>query len=260
MTVAPVVVLCRPQLGENIGATARAMMNFGLAELRLVRPECGWPNAKAVAAASGAVDVLNALTRHPTPEAAIADLHHVFATTARARDLRKPVVTAETAAREAVALARDGRRVGVLFGAERTGLENEELLLADRLVTIPTSPAFASLNLAQAVLVVAYEWFKAAHQGPAPRAGPAAKDPPASKGDIDGLLDQLLRELDTVGYFRSQDGRARLTGAIKMMVERRGMTVPEVNLFRGIVKELVGGRRPPGSSRLRHGRPEGSGA
>src|SRR5262249_3243984 len=153
----PVVILCRPQLGENVGATARAMLNFGLTELRLVRPECGWPNAKAVAMASGAVGVLNEVRVFDRLEAAIADLHHVFATTARARELRKPVVSPDAAAAELRRLMGTGRRAGLVFGAERTGLQNDELLLADAIVRISTNPAFTSLNLGQAVLLVAYE-------------------------------------------------------------------------------------------------------
>ena len=160
MSDTPVVILCRPQIGENIGATARAMANFGLVDLRLVRPDCGWPNAKAVAAASGAMGVLNDIERFDALTPAVADLHHIFATTARPRELRKDVLTAEEAAARARALIAQGRRVGFMFGAERTGLTNEELLLADAIVSIPTSPRFASLNLGQAVLVCAYEWHR----------------------------------------------------------------------------------------------------
>ena len=218
---APVVILCRPQIGENVGAAARAMLNFGLTELRLVRPECGWPNAKAVAMASGAVAVLNGIVVFESLEAAIADLHHVFATTARGRDLIKPVIAPAVAAAGAKAVISEGRRAGLVFGAERTGLENEELLLADAIVRIPTSAGFASLNLAQAVLVMAYEWGRAtldATEGPAVVAPADA----ATKSDIDGLLGQLLEELDAADFFKSPDSRGSLSAAIKVMILRRG--------------------------------------
>lgn len=238
----PVVVLARPQLGENIGSAARAMRNFGLRALRLVAPECGWPSAKAVVAASGAHDVLGAATLHRTTGEAAADLQHLFATTARARELKLPVLTAEAAAQEARRLVAAGRKVGFLFGPERTGLENEELLLADALVTIPTDPTFASLNLAQAVLILAYEWHRAGERPPAER-DPAAAEPPAEKAELQGLVDQLLAELDAVDFFKSADRRASLGAAIQVMLGRRGLTKSEVHLLRGIVKELAHGRR-----------------
>lgn len=242
MSAAPVVILCRPQIGENVGATARAMANFGLRDLRLVRPECGWPNAKAVAAASGAMGVLNDIERFDALTPALADLHHIFATTARPRELRKDVLTAEQAAARARALIADGRRVGLIFGPERTGLTNEELLLADAVVSIPTSPRFASLNLGQAVLVCAYEWHRSGRgqQGaePAPESGEVA-----TKAEVAGLVEHLVRELDEVDFFRSPDRRLSLIHAITVLLERRALTRPEVHLLRGIIKDLSGGRR-----------------
>lgn len=240
---APVIVLCRPQIGENVGSAARAMLNFGLTDLRLVRPECGWPNAKAVATASGAVPVLNGLTVHDTLAGAIGDLHHVLATTARPRDLDKPVLDGEAGAVAARAQLAAGRRVGIVFGAERTGLTNDELLLADAIVTYRTNPAFSSLNLAQSVLLMAYEWGRAAAL-PAPAAPPT--EPAATKGEVDGLLAQLLAELEAADFFKSENARGSLSAAITVMVEKRGWTAPEVNLMRGIVKELAHGRRRDG--------------
>ncbi len=237
-----VIVLARPQLGENIGAAARAMRNFGLRALRLVAPECGWPSAKAVVAASGAHDVLGAATVHGTVAEAVADLQHLFATTARTRELKLPVLTAEAAAAEAQRLVAAGRRVGFLFGPERTGLENEDLRTADALVTIPTDPDFASLNLAQSVLILAYEWRRAGERT-APVLDPAAAEPPATKAELAGLLDHLLRELDAVDFFKSPDRRASLGAAIEVMLTRRGPTRSEVHLLHGIVKELAHGRR-----------------
>jgi tRNA/rRNA methyltransferase len=244
---APVVILCRTQMGENIGTAARAMLNFGLTELRLVAPQCGWPNAKAVAAASGAVEILNRLETYPDLIAATADLHHTFATTARPRELAKPVRDGEAAAAEALSLIGEGRRVGLVFGPERTGLTNDELLLADSLVAFPVNPAFASLNLAQAVLLMGYAWYRRVSEAgtapvPAAPAEPAAGSP-ATKAELAGLLDHLVRELDVVDFFRTEQRRASLIRAISVMVERRGWTTSEVHLMRGMIKDLVGGRR-----------------
>jgi tRNA/rRNA methyltransferase len=241
---APVVILCRTQMGENIGTAARAMLNFGLTELRLVAPSCGWPNAKAVVAASGAVEVLNRLELFPDLVAATADLHHTFATTARPRELAKPVRDGEAAAADALALIREGRRVGLVFGPERTGLTNDELLLADALVAFPVNPAFASLNLAQAVLLMGYAWFRQAMRGEAAATAVLADAAaPATKAEIAGLVDHLVRELDAVDFFRADERRASLIRAIAVMIERRHWTTPEVHLMRGMIKDLVGGRR-----------------
>jgi tRNA/rRNA methyltransferase len=238
----PVIILARPQLGENIGTAARAMLNFALSELRLVKPECGWPSGKAVVACSGAYDVLNHVTVFATVEEAIGDLHNVFATTARLRDLKKPVVTAEEAAARTGALAAEGRGVGFLFGAERTGLTNDELLLADAIVSIPLNPAFSSLNLAQAVLLVAYELHRVGDRTPPVRGAPREGEP-ATKAEINGLLMQLVDQLDRADFFKSENRRQGLIRTIKVMIERRAWTRPEVHLFRGMIKELTQERR-----------------
>lgn len=240
MMTAPAVILCRTQLGENVGAAARAMLNFGLTDLRLVAPQCGWPNAKAVNTASGAVEILNRLRIYPDLAAATADLHHTLATTARARELPKPVRSAEEAARDARRLLAQGRAVGLVFGPERTGLTNEELLLADAIVTFPVNPAFASLNVAQAVLLCAYEWFKQAAEPPQAIAETAGD--PATKAELAGLLDHFVRELDAVNFFRAETRRASLVKAIAVMLERRQWTSSEVHLMRGMIKDLTGGR------------------
>ena len=239
---APTIILCRPQIGENIGAAARAMANFGLLDLRLVRPDCGWPNAKAVVAASGAVSVLNEVRRFDELTPALADLHHIFATTARPRELRKDVLTPADAARRAGALIADGRRVGFMFGAERTGLTNEELLLADAIVSIPVDPRFTSLNLAQAVLVCAYEWHQSGRLERGGEPSVTAADV-ATKAEVAGLVEHLVRELDAVDFFRSSDRRESLIHAITVLFERRSLTRPEVHLLRGIIKDIAGGRR-----------------
>src|SRR5215468_3671066 len=169
---APIVILVEPQLGDNVGAAARAMANFGLSALRLVKPRDGWPNPRAWVAASGADRILDVAELFATAEAAIADCTFVLATTARAHDQAKPVIGPEEAARLMAPRIRAGQRVGVLFGRERYGLENTEVALADRIVTLPVNPAFASLNLAQAVVVIAYEWFRLSSGGRLPFAMP----------------------------------------------------------------------------------------
>jgi tRNA/rRNA methyltransferase len=244
--LAPVVILVRPQMGENVGAAARAMLNFGLTELRLVSPSCGWPNAKAVVAASGAAEVLNGTRVFDGLNEALADLHHTFASSARLRGLDKDVAGPDEAAREARRLAAAGRRVGLVFGPERTGLTNDELLLADAIVSIPVDPGHTSLNLAQAVLLCAYEWLRSG-LGPAAAdvAGDAPGDvrEPATKAEVAGLVDHLVRELDAVDFFRSADRRGSMVHAITVLFERRRLARPEIHLLRGIVKDLSGGRR-----------------
>jgi tRNA/rRNA methyltransferase len=246
----PVVILVQPQLGENVGTAARAMLNFGLTELRLVQPQCGWPNLKAVQACSGATEVLNRLTVFPSVAAATADLRFVLATSARGRDIGKPVMTAAAGARSVQAALAAGQRAGLLFGPERTGLVNDDLLLADAVVTVPLNPAFSSLNLAQAVLLIGYEWFKLA--GPAATAAPAATalDPyqqPATKGDLSGLADHLVAELDAVDFFKAADRRISLVQAIRLLLQRAELRQSDVHLLRGIVKALAG--RPPARRR-----------
>jgi tRNA/rRNA methyltransferase len=242
---APVVILVRPQLGENVGTAARAMLNFGLKDLRLVRPQCGWPNVKAVQAASGATAVLNRLQVFDRVEDAAGDLHRLYATTARPRDLSKPVVTAAQAAREARAALTGGERVGILFGPERTGLANDELIYADAVVTVPVNPDFFSLNIAQAVLLVAYEWFQSAVVVLERQEGvPAGR--PATKGELDQLLEHLIAELDAVDFFRTADRRTSMSRALRLICARAELRAPDVHLLRGVIKEIArGGRRPP---------------
>ncbi|MEO1091375.1 MAG: RNA methyltransferase [Pseudomonadota bacterium] len=239
------VVLVRPQMGENVGTAARAMLNFALTDLRLVAPSCGWPNAKAVNAASGASEVLNAIRVFDDVESAVADLNLVFASTARPRDMTRAIVTAEGAAVEMRNAAGRGERVGVLFGPERTGLENEDLALADALLSVPLNPGFASLNLAQAVLLIAYEWFKAGDATPARRE--LADDlEPATKADVDGLLAQLVGELDDTAFFRSGDRRTKRIQELEMLFQRRNLRTVEVHTLRGVVKALARRRRARG--------------
>jgi tRNA/rRNA methyltransferase len=238
----PAIILVRPQLGENVGTAARAMLNFGLTELRLVRPQCGWPNVKAVNAASGATEVLNRVQLFETVEQACADRHRVYATTARGRDLPKPQVTAAQAARESRAALAAGQAVGVLFGPERTGLTNDELILADAVLRVPVNPDFFSLNLAQAVLLIAYEWRQSADPGSEPVSGQSA-GPPATKGELAGLLDHLVAELDAADFFRTPDRRLSMVRTLKAIFARAALGTPDVHLLRGVIKQLARGRR-----------------
>ncbi len=212
----PAVILVRPQLGENVGTAARAMLNFGLTDLRLVRPQCGWPNVKALNAASGANEVLNRLQLFATVEQACADLQRVYATTARGRDLAKREVSAAGAAREARAARAAGQGVGILFGPERTGLTNDELIYADAVLRIPVNPEFVSLNLAQAVLLVAYEWWQSADPLPA-RAAIAATGPPATQPAPQPATRSATADCDQErarGAARPSGGRARCRGLL----------------------------------------------
>src|SRR5256712_8974496 len=205
----PIVVLVEPQLGENIGAAARVMANFALRRLRLDKPRDGWPNIHAPRAASGADRILEAASLFDTLEAAIADCTLVLATTARAHDQAKPVIGPDAAAALLAPHVAAGESVAVLFGRERYGLENHEVALADRIVTFPVNPAFASLNLAQAVAVIAYEWFKLASDGALPFAMPQ-KSEPARQQQIQAFFANLERELDRIEYIRPLPKRATL--------------------------------------------------
>ena len=186
---------------ENVGSAARAMLNFGVHDLRLVAPDFGWPNAKAVASASGAHIVMNGLTIHDSVAAAAHDLHHLYATTARPRELLKPVVGPVEACEALTGQIASGKNAGFLFGPERTGLDNDEVALCDAVLTVPLNPKFSSLNVAQAVLLCVYQWHATAHESvvlPQPEA-----DPPATKSEVQAMLDHLLSELDEAGFFRS---------------------------------------------------------
>jgi tRNA/rRNA methyltransferase len=243
-TPAPVVILVEPQLGDNIGATARAMANFGLSRLRLVKPRDGWPNPRAFVAASGADRVLENAELHDSIEAAIADLTFVLATTARAHDQAKPVVSAEEAARLLAPRVAAGESVGMLFGRERYGLENHEVALADRIVTLPVNPAFASLNLAQAVLVVAYEWFKLQTDGKLPFSMPQ-KSGPATREQLLAFFGNLERELERVEYFRPADKRETMLVNLRNIFHRMEATRQDIQTLQGVIMAIAEGRKGP---------------
>jgi tRNA/rRNA methyltransferase len=241
---APIVVLVEPQLGENIGAAARVMANFGLSRLRLVKPRQGWPNDKARIMASGADRVLDAAALYATLGEAIADCTFVLATTARGHDQAKPVIGADAAAAEMAPRVKAGESVALLFGRERTGLENDEVALADRIVTLPVNPAFASLNLAQAVAVVAYEWFKTLSGGELPFATPA-KSPPAAKQQLEAFLADLERELDKVEFFRPEEKRATMVINLRNIFTRMAPTQQDIRTLHGVFMAIAQGRKGP---------------
>jgi tRNA/rRNA methyltransferase len=235
----PAVVLVAPQLGENIGSAARAMLNCCLGDLRLVRPREGWPNDYAVKAASGADAVLNGVRLYGSTRDAIADLNRVYATTARPRDLVKRVIGPRAAAAEMRAAVARGERVGVLFGAERMGLHNDDVTLADTIVEVPLNPAFSSLNLAQAVLLVCYEWLQAGGVA-APRDGlmPTGVSRPATRAEVVGLYEHLESELDACGFLKPPEKRPAMVRNIRNIFQRAGLTDQEVRTLRGIVTGL----------------------
>ena len=241
----PIVVLVEPQLGENIGAAARVMANFGLARLRLVKPRDGWPSLQARRSASGADRVLDEAVLYDDVAAAIADCSLVLATTARAHDQAKPVLSPEAAAREiADHMAEGGPQVAILFGRERYGLENAEVALADRIVTFPVNPAFASLNLAQAVALIAYEWFKLATAGALPFEMPR-KSEPAVKEQLFAFFEGLERELDKVEFFRPPEKRATMMINLRNIFARMQPTRQDIQTLHGVILAIAEGRKGP---------------
>ena len=241
---APIVVLVEPQLGENIGAAARAMANFGLERLRLVKPRQRWPNDKAVMMAAGADRILDGAVIYDSLEAAIADCAFVLATTARAHDQAKPVVGAAEATAEMADHVAAGETVAIVFGRERNGLENDEVALADRILTLPVNPAFASLNLAQAVVVVAYEWFKLATGGKLPFAMPQ-KSAPAAKEQLLAFFASLERELETVEFFRPPDKRETMQINLRNIFTRLQPTQQDIQTLHGVIMAIAEGRKGP---------------
>lgn len=230
---APAIVLVRPQLGENIGKAARAMLNFGLTDMRLVNPRDGWPNPSAGPAASGADIVLESARVFETVQDAIADCSTVFASTVRRRDLVMPVLRPEEMAGR---IARSPERCAILFGAERSGLETEEVALGHAIVTVPINPGFGSLNLAQAVILLAYEWSKTADL-----AVPPAKElePPAPHGEVEGLIGQLDEALVEKGYFHPPSRTRATKNTLRTIFTKTGWSSREVKAVRGVLRALV---------------------
>lgn len=247
----PAVVLVRPQLAVNIGMCARAMANFGLSDLRLVAPREGWPTRDPVyreasyAAAAGAAHLLDSARLYETAREAIADLSFVYAATARERGQMKPVATPAAAMPQTAARIGAGARHGVMFGPERTGLDNDEVALADAILTFPVNPAYASLNLAQAVLLTGYEWFRAAH-GDAIPFDATERSPPATREMTLAFFDFLEEELDKRQFFRPESKKPVMSRNLRNMFHRMNLTEQDVRTLWGMVVRLVEGpRREP---------------
>src|SRR3982074_1014226 len=240
----PVVILVEPQLGENIGMAARAMGNFGLTRLRIVNPRDGWPNVHARRAASGADHVLDHVELFDTVEQAVADCTWLSATPARAHDQAKPVVAPEAAAREIAAEITGGGKVGILFGRERYGLQNEEVARANRIVTFPVNPGFASLNLAQGVLLIGYEGFKLSTEGELPFAMPERSER-ASQHQMRAFFDNLVRELDKVEFLRPAAKRETMLVNLRNIFARMDPTKQDMHTLHGVVMAIAEGRKGP---------------
>ncbi|HEY0316062.1 MAG TPA: TrmH family RNA methyltransferase [Sphingomonas sp.] len=229
----PVIVLVRPQLGQNIGKAARAMLNFGLTELRLVSPRDGWPNPDAGPAASGADSVLEQARLYDDVAAAVADCAHVYATTVRRRGVTKPVVTPAGAAAEIH--AAEGR-AAILFGPERSGLETDDVAVARTILTVPINPEFGSLNLAQAVILVAYEWSKGRALASPSIVG---IDPPAPQVELDGMIAQLDGMLETAGFYFPPDRTPTTKRMLRTLLTKPGWSSQEVRTLRGVLSAFA---------------------
>lgn len=238
----PAVILVDPQLGENIGMCARAMLNCGLTELRLVRPRDGWPNEAAVSAASGADAILAEARLFNTTAEAVADLQRVLATTARLRDMEKPLLTPRAAAAELRAAQGAGTAAGVLFGPERAGLVNDDVALADAAISVPLNPAFSSLNLAQSVLLIGYEWYQAGVEA-LPERLARAGTVPAGKAELLNFFERLEQALDETGFLRPVEKRPAMVRNIRNLFARAELTEQEVQTLHGIVSALRKGGR-----------------
>jgi tRNA/rRNA methyltransferase len=243
----PIIVLVRPQLGENIGKAARAMLNFGLTEMRLVSPRDGWPNPAAGPAASGADVVLETAQVFATVAEAVADCAHVYATTVRKRGVTKPVLTPEEAAREIAqrTTVRAEGRSAILFGPERSGLETADVALARAIITVPINPEFGSLNLAQAVILCAYEWSKACPSTDEMLAQPTAEDalPPAPQDELEGLIAHFEQLLEPAGYFSPPARAAATRRTLRTMLTKPAWNHLEVRTLRGVLSALARGVR-----------------
>ena len=239
---APAIILSEPQLGENIGACARAMANFGLTDLRLVKPRDGWPNPKAEAMAAGAANLIASATVFDTVEQAIGPLGLVYAATARDRAMAKEVLTPAEAARRLREASQNGVKSALLFGNERAGLTNDEVALADCVITIPTDPGFSSLNLGQAVLLVGYEWFEAGDATAPARIDHGAAQP-APREELIRLFEHLEEELEKSGFLYPPGNRPGMIRNLRSILHRAQLTDQEVRTLRGVIVALTKGKR-----------------
>ena len=244
----PAIILVEPQLGQNIGMVARAMLNCALSDLRLVRPRDGWPNTQAVAAASGADIVIERARVFESTADAVADLQTVYAATARPRDMTTDVLTPREAAARLRGGARSGLRAGVLFGKESKGLTNDDVSLADAVLMVPLNPAFTSLNLAQAVLTLGYEWFIAEAGAVDAELAVPKETRPATKAELGGLFEHLEDELEAAGFFHVREKKPIMVRNIRNVLQRARFTEQEIRTFRGIVTALSRARRKDGES------------
>ena len=237
MSNAPAIILVVPQMGENIGAAARAMSNFALTDLRLVRPRDGWPNPDAVPMAAGATGILDNARVFRTTEDAIADLNYVVATTARQRGMIKPVLPPRGTAEDLWARSGQGQKTGILFGGERSGLANEDVALADAVVTIPTNPGFSSINIAQAVLLLGYEWFVATGAD-LPEQPTDDRSRPATKEELVGFMEHMESALDAAGFLFPPAKRPSMVLNLRNMWQRADLREQDIRTLRGIIVAL----------------------
>lgn len=236
-TASPIIILVRPQLAENIGMVARAMMNAGLYDLRLVSPRENHLDKKAVAASSGAAVILENAEVFETLDKAIADTNYVVATTARARNMAKTVHFPAEAANLLNERLNNNQKCAILFGAERTGLENQEIVMADEIIEIPLNPLHTSLNLSQAVLIVGYEWFKSRHNPTIHKDLSSGQS--ATKEELEIFLTKLENELTTRGYFRFIDKKERMQRNLRNIFTRNGLTAAEIKTLHGVLNDLI---------------------
>ncbi len=241
----PAIILVSPQMGENIGGAARAMSNFGLEDLKLINPRDGWPNNKpsesAAANSAGALDIMPPVEVFKNTADALKQYHTIYATTARPRDMRKPVMTARHAAQDIADKQSQGLKTAIMFGGERAGLTNDDVALAHIIITIPTNPDFSSLNLAQAVLLVANEIFQATHKAPETQT-PLGGSAPVSHEELNELITRFETELDNHNFFRNPDMRPTMMRNIRNALTRANLTDQETRTFQGIISALIGNK------------------
>lgn len=252
MNTGPVIILVEPQLIENIGMTARAMMNCGLRELRIVDPRDPWPledplQERMNAASSGADEILHNAKIFATVPEAIADLHYVYATTGRSHDMTNRIMTPRAAIPDMAQRIKADQKVGVMFGRERTGLVNDHIVLANAKITIPLNPEFASLNLAQAVLLIGYEWYQSQDQTP-PNQLHMGHGRPATREEYLNFYNRLETELDAAGFFVAADMRPTMARSLQNMLQRAEMTEQEIRTWHGVLSALVGLKRKKASN------------
>lgn len=241
----PIIILINPQMGENIGATARAMLNGGLTQLRLVAPRDGWPNERADAMSAGALSQINVELFNTTAEA-IADCHAVYSTAALQRDMVKPILTPKAGINEIKARLSEGQKTAIMFGPERSGLLNEDILRSNAMISIPLNPHFSSLNLGQAVLVLAYEWSQTQYSVPEKHT-PTGKSRPATADELNNFCGRLETLLEDHHFFRVAEMKHIMMGNIRNLFSRADITTQEINTVNGIFSALMGKKKPPGT-------------